>query len=52
MAMSFVHPSRKWANISIFIGGGRISPPHQANKFTHGCALEHIVIPFYPLPSY
>jgi hypothetical protein len=53
MAMSFVCPLGKWAGTSMSFNGGETSPPHQANKaFTHGYALEHIVIPIQLLPSY
>jgi len=53
MAMSFVCPLGKWASTSMSFNGGETSPPHQANKaFTHGYALEHIVIPIQLLPSY
>ncbi len=53
MAMSFVRPSKKWANISMPFSGGRTSLPHWANNaFAHGCALEYITTPTHPLPSY
>jgi len=53
MAMSFFHPSEIWASTSMSFSDGGTSSSHQANKaFTHGCALEHIVIPTRPLPSH
>ncbi len=46
MAMSFVHPSRKWVSISMSISGGATNPPHWANKaLTYGCAPKHTITP-------
>ncbi len=43
MATFFVHPSRKWVDISMSFTGGGTSSPHQTNKaFTCGCALEYV----------
>jgi len=53
MTTSSIQPSRKWAGTSILFSGGGTSLAHQANRaFTHGYALEHIIILIHPLPSY
>jgi hypothetical protein len=51
---SSIHPSNKWVGISMLFSGGGTNPTHWANRaFKHGYgALEHIVIPIHPLPSY
>jgi hypothetical protein len=53
MAMSFVHPLRKWASTSMSFNGGGTNLPYHANKaFTHGYAFQHNITLALPLPSY